>query len=329
MALIAIALWFFVTKRQPLASPNVIQDITLFYPALSGFKINNNGSKSLKQNHNRLLISLILSLCLIALAQPVIKTEIIEDTKQQQATDLILVVNTSVSMVLRDYMQKNDAGDTIQLSRMDKTKQLLRDLVNQFKGQRIALVVLGRPASVWLPLTHDKNQIQHAIQRIQPTLGGRTNDIGGAMQLVLKSFNEESKYKKLVLLVNDGYLQIGSSSPVASVQQLVNNQFTVHSLAIGSPKLPEFSLGIAHLLYAPVDLQLMQSLADAGQGQMIHAWENDDVSELVKAISIPENATPNSTRYQISSLYMVPLGLAMCLFIVYVFPIKRLWASKS
>jgi len=321
LILVVIA-WFLATRKKTLNTPSVIQPITLFYPLLLALNFH---TKKQKIQNKRLWVGIIFCLLAITLAQPVFKTPIKNSATANQATDLILVVNTSVSMVLKDYKEVDKNGVLQQFDRMQKTKQVLKQLVTRFKGERLALVVLGNPATLWLPLTNDKNLVLQAIKQLQTTLGGRNSDIGSALTLVDKQFQQPSKQQKMVLLVNDGYAQIGSVSPIQSVKQLVEHHFIVNTLAIGSPKLPKFSLGIGHLIYSPADLKLMRALAKAGKGSMVHAWKNKTVDELLKVIDQPINKPSYSkTRFKNNALYIYPLSLSMLLIVFLLFPIRRL-----
>lgn len=321
LALFIIIVWFLLTRLKPFKTPNLIQTITVFYPLLMA--VDKQPKKQLPQN-NRLWVSVILLLLSLSLAQPTIKSPIKLTTNLKQGVDLILVVNTSVSMVLRDYKEVDNNGDTQQFDRMEKTKRVLKQLITQFKGQRIALVVLGRPSAVWLPLTGDIKQVTHAINNIKTTLGGRSNDVGAALALVKQQFTKTTQAQKMVLIVNDGYAQIGSQSPQQAVQELVENNFIVHTLAIGSPALPTFSLGIGHLIYSPVDLQLMQSLAETGKGSMVHAWKNKPVDELLRIIDQPiKQAQHSKTHFKNHPLYYYPLSLAMLLMLFLTMPLHQ------
>jgi len=327
IGIFVILVGLIITRHKTLKSPSIIRPISLYYPLLVALE---SQQSHRKPKNSRLWLGISFSLLFISLAQPAFKTALKNTAITQQNVDLILVVNTSVSMVLRDYKEQNAQGDVLQFDRMAKTKQVLKQLIKQFKGKRIGLVVLGRPASVWLPLTGDKNQIRYAIDKLQATLGGRTSDIGATLQLVSKQFNHPSEQQKMILLVNDGYLQIGAVSPIASVKALVSKHFIVHSLAIGSPKRPKFSLGIGHLIYAPVDLKLMQSLALAGKGSMVHAWHNNTVDELLQVIDVPNSKpTASLSRVKNTALYFYPLSLALFMLLQLLFPINRLAVVKQ
>ncbi len=326
IATVCVIAWFIFTHHKPLHTPHITQAIQVFYPLLNALK---QPQKTTTEHNSRFAFSLIIVLLSISLAQPGIKKAISYTPNQQQNVDLMLVVNTSVSMVLRDYQEPDKHGILQQFDRMEKTKRILQQLVSRFKGQRIGLVILGRPAAVWLPLTSDMEQIQFAIQHLKTTLGGRTNDIGASLQLVAEQFETASTYQQKVLLVNDGYLQLGSTSPLHSIRQLAQRNITVHTLAIGSPQRPEYSLGVGHLIYSPVDLSLMRSLAKAGNGKMIHAWKNQTVDELLAAIDQPITQNSNTTTQIYSTaLYAYPLSLATGILLFVFFPSLRFTRAK-
>ncbi len=320
--IIAIIIWFTLTQHKPLRLPNIIKPIAVFYPLLMALEHKPIQSKA---QNSRFWFSIFLILISISLAQPAFKSPLKNTQITQQNVDLMLVVNTSVSMVLRDYKEKDANGQLQQFDRMAKTKRVLKQLVTGFKGKRIGLIVLGRPAALWLPLTGDMGQIQFAIEHLKTTLGGRTSDMGAALQLVSSHIKSSPKQQNMVLLVNDGYLQLGSISPIESIKQLTKKNIIVHTLAIGSPKRPNFSLGLGHLIYSPVDLKLMQTLATTGNGKMIHAWQNNTAEEILAVIDQPV-ITPKSslTRFKNTALYGYPLSVALCIMLLMLFPIHRL-----
>jgi len=275
---------------------------------------------------SKLWFALLLTLLITSLAQPVRFSDVLPDETRAEAIDLILVVNTSVSMVLKDYTVEGK-----QIDRMQMTQQLLLQLVDKFPGRRIALVVLGRPASIWLPLIEDKSLVKHAITRLRTTLGGRGSDIGETLELVRNKFrlsqDDISASEKVVLLITDGYQQLGPVAPDKAVQNLLNAGFTLHTLAIGSTTQPDVSLGKSHLIYAPVDLPLMQKLALIGNGKMIHAQDQTVVTELLKLFQHPvQKSRPESTlennRRLIINLYHYPLALALLLLLYLSLPLS-------
>lgn len=310
--------WYLKYSKKQLVLPNLLNNIQINYPMVSILNAHSVADTKPSKN-NVILLSIILFLFILSLTQPSFKTtEFINEPKPQE-TDLILLVNTSVSMSLRDYKNKGQ-----QLNRMEFTKLLLKQLISKFKGQGIGLVILGRPASVWLPLTHDKAQVSQAVSRLQTTLGGRNNDISASLDLIQDKFiaNPKKSYKTNILIIDDNYLQLGDQSAVQRIKKINTNGFTVHTLAIGSASKPDYSLGLGHLIYAPTDLKLMQSMADAGQGGMVHAWAQEPVNILLELLENKPHKQ-NQTIIVTQPLSVVPLAVALLLLLYLLFPISR------
>lgn len=318
---VPLLIWFIKTPKTQSILPSLLNPISVFYPLLSVLPTSEEEHYAKpKITLNKTLFSVLVSCIIISLAQPVIKSPIQKKLALAQAVDLILVVNSSISMVLKDYKE----GDA-QLSRMQKAQHILQQLVQQFKGERIGLVVLGNPSAIWLPLTSDKNQVSFAINNIKPTLAGRTSDVGAALNLIKQSYSQQSHNKKVILLVDDAYLQLGSTPPIKKVHELNQAGFVLHTLAIGSSQKPKFSLGVGHLIYAPADLTLLTELAHAGEGKMIRAWNNQTVDELLSVLKTSQLVEPPlSSKTKQVALFQYPLVIALILLLFNLFPVHSL-----
>ncbi len=320
--------WWLVAKNKQLVFPSIIQQTKVRYPALEL-----TGSDRADKDQTTILPgfylpAIFLILLLLSLAQPVRYGETLPAEVQKEPVDLILVVNTSVSMTLNDYMLEGK-----QLDRMAMTRLLLQQLVREFKGRRIALIILGRPSSVWLPLTTDFSLVENMIGRIKTTLGGRNSDIGETLALIQKQFSLDqpsiadqpaiNTSKQIVMLVSDGYDQLGVSSPESAVKELLQDGFQLHALAIGSSNKPEFSLGKGHLIYQPVDLRLMTRLSSIGEGKVVHVKDLSAIDVVLNNIKTPviDNGVEIDKR-QIISLYQYPLILALLILLIMLLPVS-------
>ena len=308
-------LWLYFFGRNTLIVPAFFQAAHIRYPALG--LLGQGGSDS--GTHTSLirrpvLLSLFLALLIVSLAQPVIPGQALPTSQKPQALDLVLVVNTGVSMVLRDYVIEGE-----QIDRMQMARRLLIQLVDNFKGDRLALVILGRPPSLWLPLTTDRRVMKDAVSRLKTTLGGRSSDLGETLTLVNEQFPaalQKSGNQRMVLLVNDGYAQLGAMAPEVALEKLRENGFKLHTLAIGSNRTPEFSLGKGTLIYQPADLQLMNHLATLGGGEMLHAKDLSIIGSMLNMLDHSDSAVSVADEYRlIISLYHYPLTLALILLL--------------
>ena len=98
---------------------------------------------TLKPILKTLFILIAVSMFIIALINPKIGTKI--ETFQRLGVDIVFAVDVSKSMLAED----------IAPSRMDKSKQLVGQVINNLGGDRIGIVAYAGKAFPQLPLTTD------------------------------------------------------------------------------------------------------------------------------------------------------------------------------
>ena len=320
-SLILPLLIIFLRRYLTLLWPELNRPLNSRYPFLSAII---SSADQVRPNYSaNYSYSLILILLIFALTQPVRVAQNLPIESKAEAVDLILVVNTSVSMVLEDYVSEGQAMD-----RMSMTRKLLLQLIDRFKGRRISLVLLGRPASVWLPLTQDKHIVKQAVKSLRTTLGGRSSDISATLELVGSAFSitdkNQNKIDRVVLLVSDGYQQLGASAPDAAVQKLVDSGFQLHSLAIGK-SLAFQPQGQGQLIYRPVDLEMLRHLAEIGRGTMVQGLDDSSIDQLLDILHKPHDQPSDiKKRRQLVPLYPLPLIVSMILLCY-----QLLWPGKK
>lgn len=111
--------------------------------------------------------------------------------------DVFLLIDISKSM---------DATD-IQPSRLEKTKFEINRFINQFKNDRLGLIVFAQDALMLSPLTFDKNAINLFVPKIYTTLlPRRGTDFSLPLQLALDKLSKTKEKNKtqVIILISDG-----------------------------------------------------------------------------------------------------------------------------
>ena len=306
-----IILWLRYQLKNPATLAPFIDAIVIRYPPLQqDFK---SAKKTIKSNLNSYLLAVIFSLFSMALAQPISLQK--QPIKQQkyQPVDLVLLVNTSVSMVIKDYIVKGQA-----ISRLALAKTMLKDFINQYTGEKVALLLHANPPMLWLPLTSDKQAVNNAIQRINPAIGGRLSNLGASFDLVAKSFKQQGD--KVVLLIADGSLQVGGKSPVVAAKQLADKGFYIYIIAMGAKADLTSTNKSTHLLFEPVNLQALKQITATGNGQLFHAQNQQMFDDALKVIETKHQKiiSSESEIKTIKAWYPYFLWIALILM-VYVF----------
>ena len=305
-------LWLYRRLRYPAAWPQILPVLTMRYPLLNDLhcaKETGTAATKKKQYSREYTIALALSFMLLALAQPVRYIGYAEQEENSLPLDLILAVDTALSMSLSDYAIEGKPVSRIGISRL-----LLKTFIKDYSGSRMGLVILGNPPALWLPLTSDKAVMQDAVSRITTFLGGRITDMGATLKLIQNQFKDQQE--KVVVMISDGGTQIGSVSPQIAAQELAAEGFTLYIIAVGSDDPDAGSLDNSSLIYEAANIKRLQEVADQGNGTLFHALDAQGFSDALTTIE-SKHRKPVEKKNKVKLIqpwYPLPLAVAMLLF---------------
>jgi len=303
--------WLGWRRHHPRPWPPLIQPPAIRFPLLPAMRGATDAAPSTPSGGGEWLVAAALLLFIVALAQPVRYAGEVAGKAQSEPVDLLIVAGTAISMTLQDYVVDGQRVD-----RMTMMRRLLDRFVADYHGRRVGLIVLGNPPALWLPLTRDKAVVRDAVARLRPVLGGRLSDMGATLRLVWKDFREDRE--KVVVLVTDGGLQLGDTSPLAAARSLAEGGDILYVIGIGASDPATDAAVTGGLIYEPIDPGFLQSLADAGGGAFFHAQDSHAFAAALSTIESrhrrPQPVSPTGRLTE--PWYPLPLGLAMALLSV-------------
>lgn len=285
-------------------------NIILFHPFVHLLKNNLYKKKSKVSFH--IFHALILSLLLFALTQPVKIGQKLPDPPLER--DIVFIVDTSVSMILRDYIL-----DDQRIDRMSLLKSILSKFIHKLNGERMSIIVFGDNAYTLVPLTSDQYLLQQMLARIQVTMAGRFNAIGDAIALAVKqaeeNINEGNNRKRILVLLTDADQPTGKIEPFIAAQLAKDNKLPLYTIAIGATNKKAEEKRQGGLLYSPVNLDLVNSISKITGAK---SYQAGDPNALENAI---QNITQHETNKRIikpsfyrEALYHYFIVLAIILF---------------
>ena len=310
--------------------PRWLPSITIHYPLLNslGAETLQHEKKQMHFRQHNVLLSVLFSLLLLSLAQPVQYTGQIAERDNKQPIDMVLVMDTALSMSLSDYLINNQPVTRIGFARKE-----LSEALDSYTGERFALLISGNPPALWLPLTKDINVVQHEIGRITTFLGGRISDMGATLRLIEKQFANKNKNTRnssdnaqVAIIISDGGTQVGDISPQTAAEQLAEKGFTVYVIAVGSVQPESAVLNTSSLLYEPVNLDVLTKVAKAGKGQLFHARDHNDFKQAMATIvqlqrtSLQQSEMKTDDNHSVDNKitqpwYYIPLLAAMLILL--------------
>ena len=138
------------------------------------------------------VLLLALACIIIALVNPKMGTKM--ETVKRQGIDIVFAVDISKSMVAEDVAP----------NRLEKTKQIVSQIINQLGNDRVGIVGYAGSAYPVLPMTTDysiaKMYLQSMNTNMMSSQGTAFND---AIQLAVDFFDVKDT-SKLIILVSDG-----------------------------------------------------------------------------------------------------------------------------
>lgn len=282
--------------------------------------LSTNKTKTKLKSSNILFHYFILTLLIIALTQPIRIGEKLPEPPQER--DIIFIVDTSVSMILRDYILNGERID-----RMSLLKGVLDSFIVKLKGERMSIIVFGDSAYTLVPLTSDQNLLRRMLARVQATMAGRFNAIGEAIALAVKQASHEdeknerninNKRKRILVLLTDADQPTGNIEPFTAAKLAKNAKLPLYTIAIGATNLAAEESRLGGLLYSPVDLNLIKKLSSITGAKNYQAGNPNALKDAIQAINLHEtNKRKVEVQYFRQPLYFWPLIAAFIFFTFY------------
>lgn len=219
------------------------------------------------------LMAAAIALLAVMLARPQMGTKISQE--QRRGIEVILALDISNSMKAEDVAP----------SRLDKSKMLIENLVDNFTNDKVGLVVFAGDAFVQLPITSDYVSAKMFLQNIEPTLiAVQGTNLGEAIELSSRSFTKQDKVGRAIIVITDGEDHEGRA--VEAAKKAKKNGMRVFVLGVGSPKgspVPEAGGGYmkdrtGQEVMSALNESMCKQIAEAGGGAYIHV-DNTNVAQ--------------------------------------------------
>lgn len=131
----------------------------------------------------------------LAMAQPVAGSRKVNGSKR--ILDLVICLDISNSMNTKDM-----GGN--QSSRLTAAKHAIGELLNQLKGERIAVIIFANDAYTQLPLTMDYGAAKLFVPDIETSMiSDQGTNIGRALEVAQEQF-KDTESGKAILVITDG-----------------------------------------------------------------------------------------------------------------------------
>ena len=166
-----------------------------------------------------------LALLAVALARPQSYRPI--DTIETEGIDICIVLDLSESMREQD----------LEPDRIGAAKRVIADFISRRHSDRIGLVVFGREAFTYAPLTLDYAALAAMIKDVRIGLvDGKGTAIGNALGVALARLRRSDAKSKVVVLLTDGDSNAGNVEPLEAARIAQTLGVRIFTVLVGAAR---------------------------------------------------------------------------------------------
>mgnify|MGYP003642538235 FL=1 len=277
------------------------------------------------------VILLALAGLILGLVNPKIGTKM--ETVKREGIDIVFAMDVSKSMLAED----------IAPSRLEKSKQIVSQIINQLGNDRIGIVAYAGSAFPVLPITSDYSVAKMFLQSMNTEMvSSQGTSLDEAIKLSATYFDDKSKTSKLLILISDG--EDHSEGAQAAAEEANKQGMRIITIGVGTEKggtIPLKRNGIVEsyvrdnndqVVVTKLNRASLETIAKATKGGYVDGSNTKEVLEYIKNTlnTIQKTEFEATQMADFQSQFQWFLGFAFILLFLDLFLLERKtsWVKK-
>ena len=276
-----------------------------------------------------ILFSLIF--LVLAMVNPQIGTKM--ETFKRFGVDIVFAVDVSRSMLAEDIVP----------NRLEKSKQLVNQIINNLNGDRIGIVAYAGKAFPQLPITTDYSSGKMFLQSMNTDMiSSQGTAIDEAIQLATNYYDDESKIERILIIISDGEDHNDVSVDMAKIAS--QKGIIIYTIGVGNEKgapIPIKKNGIiqsykkdnkGEVVITKLNRQVLVDIANQTGGEFIDGSETkfvvNRIGEILKETEKKEFESKKFSEYKDQFQWFLAIGLLLLFIEIFLFDSKTFWVKK-
>ena len=272
-----------------------------------------------------------LTSLILALVNPKIGTKM--ETVKREGIDIVFAVDVSKSMLCEDVAP----------NRLEKSKQLVSQIINNLAGDRIGIVAYAGSAFPVLPITTDYSSAKMFLQSMNTDMvSSHGTSLDEAIQLASDYFDKGNKTSKLIIMISDG--EDHSEGAEDAAEEANKKGIKILTIGVGTAKggpIPLKNNGVVEsfkrdqnneVVVTKLNQESLTVIAKDTKGSYINGNNTKEVTEfLKKALNNIEKTEFEATQMaDFQSQFQWFIGIAFALLFLDIFFLERKtkWIQK-
>ena len=229
------------------------------------------------------VLSLAIAFMSFALVNPKIGTKI--ETVKREGVDVVFALDVSKSMLSED----------IAPNRIEKSKQLVTQIINSLAGDRVGIIGYAGSAFPQVPITTDFSSAKLFLNSMNTDMvSSQGTAITEAIKMAQTYYNDEDQANRVLFLISDGEDHEGSS--VALAEDAAKMGIRIFTIGVGTEKggpIPIKRNGILQYykrdqnneqVITRLNNEILEDISASANGTYIDGTNTKEVVETVTAI---------------------------------------------
>ncbi|RMB63341.1 VWA domain-containing protein [Dokdonia sinensis] len=205
------------------------------------------------------------------------------ETVKREGVDVVFAIDVSKSMLAED----------IAPNRIEKSKQLVTQIINNLGSDRIGIIAYAGSAYPQLPITTDYSSAKLFLSQMNTDmLSSQGTAIAEAIELAKTYYNDEEQTNRVLFIISDGEDHVGEASNLA--EQANEEGIRIFTIGVGKPEggpIPLKRNGVVQAykkdqngetVITRLDAQTLKDIAAEANGEYLDGSNTADVVETVQ-----------------------------------------------
>jgi Ca-activated chloride channel family protein len=276
----------------------------------------------------------VLLLALIALifglVNPKIGTKV--ETVKREGIDIVFAIDVSKSMLCEDVAP----------SRLDKSKQIVSQIINQLGSDRIGIVAYAGSAFPVLPITTDYSVAKMYLQSMNTDMVSSVGTSFDEAIRISSTFFDDKKTSKLLIMISDG--EDHSEGAEAAAEEANKLGIKIITIGVGTEKggtIPLKRNGVVEsykrdqngeIVITKLVSKNLEAIGKATKGGYVNGNNTKEVLEYVKAnldkIQKTEFEATQMADFQSQFQWFLGIGFVLLFLDLFFLERKTKWVNK-
>ena len=166
---------------------------------------------------------LALAALIFGLADPQFGSKL--EKVKRKGVELIIALDVSNSMLAED----------IDPNRLERAKRSISKMIDNLHNDKIGFIVFAGDAYIQVPITTDYSAVKMYLSTINTDIVPKQGTaIGSAIELAMRSYDQESDLEKALIIITDGENHEGNA--IKAAQEAYDNDIKISTIGMGSPQ---------------------------------------------------------------------------------------------